>query len=410
MMTTFPDGFLWGASTAPHQTEGNNTASDFWANEGRMPGMEFSGDACDSYHRYGEDVRLLADAGYTAYRFGIEWARIEPRPGMISKAQLAHYRRMIETVQQAGLTPVVTLHHFTNPQWLAQEGGWLADSAVDRYRSYVGAVTGILEGVDWIATINEPNMLAMMTGMARLAADPEAAKEWTSPTIEGDTERPRPQLPPPDPEIGRRFIRAHHAAREILHERTDAKVGWTVANRAYEVLPGGEQAARELSWVWEDLYLEAARGDDFIGVQSYSTIPVGPDGPVPHTPQPDDTLVGTPYRPDAVGIAARHAWEVTGGVPILITENGIATKDDEQRISYTRGALEAVSSAVADGVDIRGYLHWSLLDNYEWGHWDPTFGLIAVDRETFARTPKPSFTWLGDVARTGGASLNGGAR
>ena len=123
-------------------------------------------------------------------------------------------------------------------------------------------------------------------------------------------------------------------------------------------------------------------------MQAYSTQAVDAHGLVPHPPSPDNTLVGTPYRPDALGIAVRHAWEVTGGVPILVTENGIATEDDARRIAYTAEALTHLSAVVADGVDVRGYLHWSAVDNFEWGHWEPTFGLIAVDRITFARTPK----------------------
>ena len=407
-MTTFPDGFLWGASTAPHQIEGNNVNSDFWANEGRVPGMEHSGDAVDSYHRYPEDMRLAAEAGLTSYRFGIEWARIEPRPGHFSRAELAHYRRMIDTAWSVGLTPVVTLHHFTNPRWFSEEGGWLGERAVERFRNYVEAVTPILVGVPWVVTMNEPNMLAMMTGMARTMSDPEAAAEWQSPTLEGESSHAetlqsvRPKLPAPDIEIGRVFIEAHHAVRDLVRERTGAKVGWTVANRAFRARQGGEEKLRELSYIWEDLYLEAARGDDFIGVQSYSTIWVDADGPEAHTPAPDDTLVGTPFRPEALGIAARHTWEVTGGVPILVTENGIATADDTQRIRYTDGALRGLAAAMADGIDVRGYLHWSLLDNFEWGHWEPTFGLIHADRETFERTPKPSLAWLGGVARANG--------
>jgi hypothetical protein len=165
--TTFPPSFLWGASTAPHQIEGGNVGSDFWANEGRVPGMERSGDACDSYHRYTEDMQLLADAGCNAYRFGIEWARIEPAEGLFSNAELAHYRRMIDTALDLGLTPVVTLHHFTNPRWFAERGGWLADDAVDLFTRYVEQVTRILEGVEWVVTMNEPNMLSMMTALAR---------------------------------------------------------------------------------------------------------------------------------------------------------------------------------------------------------------------------------------------------
>lgn len=401
-MSTFPTGFLWGASTAPHQIEGGNLNSDFWANEARMPGMERSGDACDSYHRYREDMRLLADHGYNAYRFGIEWARIEPEPGMVSRAELAHYRRMIDTALELGLAPVVTLHHFTNPRWFAEAGGWLAPEAIDRFRSYVETVVPILDGVEWVVTMNEPNMLAMMTGLAvKMQQAAEAGAEWQSPTVD---EGPRPPLPAPDVEIGKRFVEAHHAVRDLVRERTGAKVGWSVANRAFEARPGCEEKKRELEYIWEDLYLEAARGDDFVGVQSYSAQWVNEDGIEPYPPHPDNTLVGTAFRPDAIGIAARHTAEVTG-LPVLVTENGIATADDARRIAYTEGALKALGEAAADGVDVRGYLHWSLLDNYEWGHWGPTFGLVAVDRETFVRTPKPSLAWLGGIAKTNGASL-----
>ncbi|WP_285114258.1 family 1 glycosylhydrolase [Leifsonia sp. fls2-241-R2A-40a] len=400
-MTTFPDGFLWGASTAPHQIEGNNLNSDFWVNEGRVPGMERSGDACDSYHRYREDMQLLADAGLNSYRFGIEWARIEPEPGLISHAELAHYSRMIDTAVELGLTPFVTLHHFTNPRWFAEQGGWTAPGAIDRFRSYVETATTILEDVEWVATMNEPNMLAMMTGMAVFMQQAQEHGEgWQSPTV--DTDGPRPALPAPSPEIGRIFVEAHHAVRDIVRERTGAKVGWTVANRAFETRPGGEEKRRELEYIWEDLYLEGSRGDDFVGVQSYSAQWVNADGIEPYPQRPDNTLVGTAYRPDALGIAVRHTAEVTGGIPIVVTENGIATHDDARRIAYTDEALRHLGLAIADGVDVRGYLHWSLLDNYEWGHWDPTFGLIEVDRQSFVRTPKPSLGWLGDVARRNG--------
>ena len=400
-MTTFPEGFLWGASTAPHQIEGNNLNSDFWANEGRVPGMERSGDACDSYHRYREDMQLLADAGLNSYRFGIEWARIEPEPGLSSRAELAHYRRMIDTAIELGLTPFVTLHHFTNPRWFAEQGGWTAPGAIDRFRSYVETATTILDGVEWVATMNEPNMLAMMTGMAvRMQQAQERGEAWKSPTV--DTDGPRPAFPAPSPEIGRIFVEAHHAVRDIVRDRTGARVGWTVANRAFETRPGGEEKRRELEYIWEDLYLEASRGDDFVGVQSYSAQWVNAEGIEPHPQHPDNTLVGTAYRPDALGIAVRHTAEVTGGVPIVVTENGIATHDDSRRIAYTGEALRHLDLAMADGIDVHGYLHWTLLDNYEWGHWDPTFGLVAVDRETFVRTPKPSLAWLGAVAHRNG--------
>ncbi|MFI6435122.1 glycoside hydrolase family 1 protein [Streptomyces sp. NPDC050759] len=392
--------FLWGAATAPHQIEGNNINSDWWTREGQVPGLERSGDACDSYHRYEEDMRLLADAGLNAYRFGVEWARIEPVPGEFSRAELAHYRRMIDTALGLGLAPVITLHHFTNPRWFAEEGGWLGDRAVDRFTAYVERVTEILGDVPYVATMNEPNMLAMMMTMEQqmLRRQQQQSDVWQSPTVDNDF---RPQLPAPDTSIGEALVKAHHAVRDIVRTHTDAAVGWTVANRAFAARPGAQEKLAELQYVWEDLYLEASRGDDFVGVQSYSSQWVGKDGIEPHPQLPDNTQVGTAYRPDALGMAVRHTWDVTGGIPIVVTENGIATDDDTRRIAYTQEALRHLFAAVDDGIDVRGYTHWTALDNFEWGHWGPTFGLIAVDRETFERRPKPSLAWLGDVARRG---------
>jgi beta-glucosidase len=227
---------------------------------------------------------------------------------------------------------------------------------------------------------------------------------WTSPTVEHATDEERQRasrnfLANADPEIGRMFVRIHHAARAVVREKTSSKVGWTIAAGALTAAPGGAEKLAEIRYGKEDVFWEGSRGDDFVGVQAYSSQEVDAHGLVPHPVSPDNTLVGTAYRPDSLAMAVRHAWEVTGGVPVLITENGIATKDDGQRIRYTDEALQGLHDTIEEGVDVRGYLHWTLLDNYEWGHWEPTFGLIAVDRETFVRTPKPSLGWLGDVAR-----------
>lgn len=393
MSGVLPEGFLWGASTSGHQVEGGNVSSDWWQIE-HTPGipMELSGDAVDHYHRYPEDMRLLADAGLTAYRFGIEWSRIEPAPGEVSRAQLQHYRRMIGTALDLGLAPVVTLHHFTSPAWFAGQGGWMGEGGLDAFARYVETASGILEGVDWVCTINEPNILALMARMAEMFGGGAERGEGGHPAT----------MPIPDVAIGERLVEAHRRAVAIVKERTAAKVGWTIAQQAFTPTPGNEEVHRSVTWQWEDLYLEAARGDDFVGTQSYTTQSVDANGVVPHPESPDNTLTGWAYRPDALGIALRHAHEVTGGTPILVTENGIATADDERRIAYTTEALTHLEAAVADGVDVRGYLHWSALDNFEWGHWAPTFGLIGVDRETFERHPKPSLAWLGSVARANG--------
>lgn len=384
MTRSFPAGFLWGAATAAHQVEGNNINSDWWQLEQAAAGyIDPSGDALDSYHRYREDMQLLADAGLRTYRFSIEWARIEPMQEQFSRAELGHYRRMIDTALSLGLTPMVTLHHFTQPIWFGERGGWLAEDAPDVFARYVEQASTILDGVEWICTINEPNVVAMNHGAMRLVSSGQ----------------PYPEHPSPDPEIGRALIAAHIKAAPLVRALTHAKVGWTVGNQAFQPAPGADATFTEVQRIWEDMYLEAAREDDFIGVQSYTSQIVDQNGVVPHSEDPSNTLMGWAYRPDALGIAIRHTREVVGTVPIVVTENGIATADDERRIEYTTGALNEVLDAIADGIDVRGYIHWSLLDNFEWGRWHPTFGLIAVDRETFARHPKPSLRWLGSVAQ-----------
>ncbi|ABS04001.1 glycoside hydrolase family 1 [Kineococcus radiotolerans SRS30216 = ATCC BAA-149] len=384
MPYTFPVGFLWGAATAAHQVEGNNVNNDWWKLEHDAAGyIDFSGDALDSYHRYPEDMRLLAEAGLNTYRFSIEWSRIEPSPGKFSGALLAHYRRMIDTALALGLTPIVTLHHFTHPLWFGERGGWLGPDAVETFTRYVQRACTILEGVQWVCTINEPNVVAMNHGAARIMA----------------AGHPYPSTPFPDPVIGEALITAHLAAAPLIRQATGAHVGWTVANQAFVAAPGAESKHAEVKYTWEDMYLEAARGDDYVGVQSYTSQVIDADGIRAHPEDPGNTLMGWAYRPDALSIALRHTRDIVGEVPIVVTENGIATDDDERRIAYTGEALAGLAQAMQDGIDVRGYCHWSLLDNFEWGRWHPTFGLIAVDHDTFARHPKPSLAWLGSVAQ-----------
>ncbi|MFE4383711.1 glycoside hydrolase family 1 protein [Streptomyces cyaneofuscatus] len=384
----FPEGFLWGASTAAHQIEGNNTNSDWWIKEHTAGThiQEPSLDACDSYHRWPEDMDLLASLGFTDYRFSIEWARIEPVEGSFSRAELAHYRRMVEGAIARGLRPMVTLHHFTVPQWFEARGGWTAEGATELFARYVAACAPVIsEGVTHVCTINEPNMIAVMAGQAK----------------RGDIGFPPAGLPTPDDETTQAVIAAHHAAvKEVRALDAGIQVGWTIANQVYQALPGAEDVTAAYRHPREDVFIEAARGDDWIGVQSYTRTRIGPDGPIPAPDDVERTLTQWEFYPSAVGEALRHTAEVVGDVPLIVTENGIATADDTRRADYYAGALNEVASALADGIDIQGYLAWSALDNYEWGSFKPTFGLIAVDLETFERTPRASAEWLGSLGRT----------
>lgn len=389
-MRRFPDGFLWGAATAAHQIEGNNVNSNWWLHENE-PGtsiVEPSGDAADSYHRYREDMALLAELGLNSYRFSIEWARIEPERGRLSRASVDHYRRMVDACLEVGLEPIVTLMHFTVPRWFERDGFWRAPDAADLFARYTElALPVVASGVRYVCTINEPNIAAMLAG----------GEDASNLVAYG--------LPRPDLGVADALLESHRRSREVLSQLPGVKSGWTVATQAFEAAdePGAEEKKREIASSAEDWYLENAAGDDFVGVQAYTRNIVGPEGIRPPADSVEKTLTGWEFYPAAAAIGVRAAWELSGHVPVMVTENGIATQDDARRIAYTQGALEGLHDCLAEGVDLLGYQHWSALDNYEWASgYAPTFGLIGWDRETFERTPKPSAHWYGQVARNNG--------
>jgi len=191
-------------------------------------------------------------------------------------------------------------------------------------------------------------------------------------------------------------------ARPSTTEPAEAAVDGTDSSTWLADKPGG--------YPREGFFLEVARDDDFVGVQAYTRTIIGPNGPQMPPAGAETTLTGWEYFPAALGIGVRNAWNLAGRIPILVTENGIATDDDTRRIAYMQAVLLDLHDAMAEGVDVRGYIHWSALDNYEWGSYDPTFGLIAVDRTTFARTPKPSLGWLGNVAQARSTTISAAER
>jgi beta-glucosidase len=405
-LETIPRDFFWGAATSAHQYDGGNVASDFWELEQSAPGLfaEPSGDAIDSRNRWSDDIELAAALGYSAYRLSIEWARIEPARGQYSLAEREHYRAVIRRCRDHGLEPLITLQHISHPAWFSRAGGWLALESADWFAEYVAFIAPILDDVRYVATINEPNIVATLGEMGELlrASDTRAAYVAISERL--------PDSPggllgaathrTPDDRVVAGLIRAHEAARAVLRQRTSCLVGWTVAMMGFESRPGFEREWAEASRVWEDRFLEVARDDDWIGVHSFSAELVGPDGPEGAPEGARTTQLGWSFRPDSVGIALRRASAVAPGVPLIVTENGVATADDDERLEYLQGATAAVAEALLDGIDVRGYLHWTFIDNYEWASgYAVTFGLVAVDRETFVRTPKPSAYWLGALAR-----------
>lgn len=381
----FPEGFLWGAAGAAHQIEGGNTNNDWWEFEHAPDSScaESSGDACDSYHRWTEDLDLVANMGLGAYRFSLEWSRIEPAEGEFSVAALDHYRRMCAGCLERGIVPVVTFHHFTNPTWLAARGCFEAPDAPERFARFVeqaGAHLGDLIGR--ACTINEPNVIG---AMGYTIGD-------YPPGVKGDLAR--------HIAVNESMVRAHRLSVEALRSGPgNYPVGLTLSMAEIVADEGGEATRVMAEEILEDTFLRATEGDDFVGVQAYTRMHFGPQGVAPDDPSVEQTQMGTENWPQAVAHCVRRTAEFTG-LPVMITESGIATDDDTERITYVDTALRGVHACITEGIDVQGYFVWSLLDNFEWNMgYGPKLGLHAVDRTTFERKAKPSATWYASVAR-----------
>ncbi len=408
----FPADFLLGAATAAHQVEGNNIHSDAWALEHMIPSdfHEPSGDACDHYHRYEEDIRLLADAGLNAYRFSIEWARIEPEEGRIDMAELAHYRDVIACCRRYGVEPIVTLHHFTSPVWLIRKGGWEAASTVADFARYAGFIAKVLGGdLRYICTINEANMGASIAAlvrdmMAKMAAGGlqiglNMAKDSDNSAQKialFGTKTPQWFLTPRTEKGDGIIMRAHMAAREAIRATCPhLKVGLTLSLHDVQALPGGESRA-DAEWDTQFRhYLPAILQDDFLGVQNYTRTVLDENGAVAPAPDAEKTQMDYEFYPEGLAhVLRRVAADFPGA--LLVTENGVAATDDTRRAAYIREALAGVRACIAEGLPVKGYLYWSLLDNFEWQKgYGMTFGLVGVNRATQRRIPKPSLTALG---------------
>ena len=418
----FPPGFMWGTATAAHQVEGDNIFSDWWEWETapgpKAPLAEPSGRACEHYDRYVDDLRLLADLGFNTYRFSVEWARIEPAEGRFDPAELEHYSAVVDACIALGLRPVVTLQHFTLPFWLQRRGGWLSPFMPERFARYARMVVERFgDRVTYYCTINEPGGM-IANGFLGLTSWPPFREDLREHHRAADT-----------------LLATHRRGRDVIHELAPgARVGMTHALQDWYANKAGEPVLRWFRHLLEDRYLDVADGDDFIGIQTYTRVgvllprPLRPvtrgvvhsrrlsehvllrqvrrqarrlaDGGDPHAER--RTQMGYAYAPRAVEATTRRIARRFPGTELLITEHGIGTADDAERIDYIREGLSSVHAMVEDGLPVTGYLHWSLLDNFEWDlGYRPTFGLVAVDRDTQQRTPKPSARYLGGIARSG---------
>ncbi len=420
MSRHLPDDFLLGCATAAHQVEGGLT-NDWTLMERERTGWirdgSVSGIACDHHSRYRDDLRALADMHHSAHRFSIEWSRVEPHEGVFDRAELDHYRDVVRTCRSLGLEPIVTLHHFTLPQWFAERGGVVDADAPRLFARFVAVCAETFgAGVRWWVTINEPAVLAVL-GHLRGEWPPMHRSMRSCLAALGG------------------MARMHAAAYTALH-RVAAAHGWTarvsvahherpmlphnpgsVLDRAATVLPSAIfnrwflracTTGRLLPPVGRGQLVPGLRGSlDYLGLNYYCEEVVRFNARQPAELFAEIVAAEGPvsafgWAIDASGLrrAVERLW-AEFNLPILITENGVADEDDELRPGFLRDHLAAVADAAAGGADVRGYLHWTSMDNFEWAEgYSKRFGLLAVDRQTLARVAKPSATFFAEVCRT----------
>ena len=406
MPRSVPEGFLWGTAISAHQSEGGNVNSDAWLCETVSPTLyaEPSYDACDSYHRFEEDIAIAADLGFNCHRIGIEWARIEPEPGVFSTAALDHYARVLEACHARGLKPMVTYNHFTVPRWFAARGGFEVADGADLFARFAEASTARLgDLISYASTFNEANIQRLLALLRATRGDLSATVEamLTACAKACGSERFSSLLFAPVATSEPIMLDAHAKAAAAMKAGPGAfPVGLTLTMQDVQGVGDGNLAEALIEALYGP-WIEAARQSDFIGVQTYSRVLVGAEGRLP--PPEGAELTGAHYEfyPQALGGTIRFAHERIGR-PIYVTESGICTDDDTRRIAYLDQALAEVRACIDDGIPVHSYICWSLLDNFEWTRgYGERFGLVHVDFDTFARTPKPSAYHLGGIARSG---------
>ncbi|GIW69936.1 MAG: beta-glucosidase [Patescibacteria group bacterium] len=384
----FPKDFVWGASISAHQTEGNNTNSDWWKweSENKVQHLiDRSGIACDFYNRYSEDLDLCCKANLKAIRLSIEWARIEPRQGMFDTRAIDHYKKVLQAAKEKGLKTFVTLHHFTNPLWFSEIGGWTNLKAPLLFSNYAKKCAETLNDyVDFFITINEPKIYSSMAYLHGVW--PPCKKSLLLATW-----------------VQIIMAKSHNLAYKKIKSVVGKPVGIVKNISWYEYssfTPLDKVIAKIHFFLKGALFLNpVAKYSDFIGLNYYFTNRIvkfrikNPDSPV------NDLGWWINYEGLYNVLLSLKKYDL----PIFITENGIADSADKYRAGFIKKMLSQVHLAILRGVKVRGYFYWSLLDNYEWHHgFAPKFGLVYVDREhNLKRIPRKSFYVYAEICKNG---------
>jgi beta-glucosidase len=415
----FPDGFLWGAATSSHQTEGNNTNNDFWAWEhlpGKVVDGSISGLANDWWNRAEEDFERAASINLNAFRLSIEWSRIEPDPGKWDDSAIERYREMLKFLRDRGIEPMITLHHFTNPLWLASIGGWTNPDAVNRFAQFADKAVDVFGDLCrmW-GTINEINVYAVYSF---------ALGKWTP----GGTDMNKAF------KVMRHMALAHGAAyRTIKQKQPDSEIGLiqhladfhpvnknSFFNRKvvdirsavfnWRVLDAVMQGKFKFPLSWTSVSNGLQGTNDFLGINYYGR----------HLTKFNPTAFGTLWAEESqapVETAWPEPWtdrEISADgffklimethnryhTKIYITENGLADHHDTKRPAFILTHLAAIHKAIQQGANVRGFYYWTLVDNYEWVEgWTTPFGLIGLNPETQERTIRKSAEMLGEISK-----------
>ncbi len=409
----FPEGFLWGCAVAAHQVEGNNRNNTWWKWEQEGHTLDLSGIACDHYNRYEEDFDIAKNLNLNAFRTSIEWSRVEPKEGVWSNEEFEHYRKVLLAMKERGLTPMITLHHFTDPLWFAEKGGWLKPESVELFERFVRRVVEELgDLIPFYNTINEP-MVYVVSGYLFGVFPPgerDLMKAFT---------------------VAKHILLAHAKAYRAIHEvcrekgYPEPKVGIVKNMIVFEPLdPNDERHVNEANindalfnrWFLDCIHTgviqppmgqgeeveELREAWDFIGLNYYTReicVP-SPDPTRRYRVVPMDAeLTDMFWEVYPEGLYRNLVSLKKYGKPVYITENGIATQNDKQRCRFILRHLAEAHRAIRDGVDLKGYMYWSLIDNFEWNEgFSKRFGIVEVDYKTLKRTPRESAYLYAEIA------------
>jgi beta-glucosidase len=449
----FPDGFLWGTATASYQIEGavgeGGRGASIWDTFSHTPGKVYRGDtgdiACDHYHRLEGDLDLMSDLGLEAYRFSVAWPRVQPTgSGTPNREGLEFYRRLVDGLRQRDIVPMLTLYHWDLPQALEDRGGWTSRETSERFAEYAGIVYEALseEVGHWI-TLNEPWVAAWMGyGLGVHApgrSDSAAALAATHHLLLGHgLAMERMRSAGDDNQLGVTLnLHPGHPSRDTEADRKAARRVDGQANRLYlDPLFRGEypedifsyyrERGADLSFVRDGDLQKISTPIDFLGINYYfrhsvreapveegSSVPFADLGARPVIPHAGEkTAMGWPVEPEGLKEMLVRIKDEYADVPIYVTENGRAVHDyidpeggvvDEERVSYLDSHFRAAHEAMERGVDLRGYMVWSFLDNFEWAEgYSKRFGLVFVEYGTQQRIPKSSARWYSGVIKRNG--------